>query len=106
MDDEVKHTAGPWAYKRADHPTDGEYDFAVRAGGKVIAEAFGRVDHGEAGKRPAEANARLMAAAPELLAALKAFAEASEEFPSLLEPLSDLVDDARAAIAKAEGRAP
>ena len=67
---EIKHTPGPWFSKRAGTPQDGEYDYAIIAkiGGEpmVIAEAFGRVS--ETKKACAEANARLIARAPELLA--------------------------------------
>jgi hypothetical protein len=50
--------------------TDGAYDFAIHAeGAPVVAEAFGRDARG--GWPDAEANARLIAAAPELLTALQ-----------------------------------
>jgi hypothetical protein len=53
----------------------GGFDWAIAKDGKVIAEAFEHVGYASDGitydKQPAEANARLIAAAPELLAALE-----------------------------------
>lgn len=70
---DVGHTAGPWETRRAVQPDNtGGYDVAVIDPGKaIIAECFehvGYMDDGEAfDTRPAMANARLIAAAPELL---------------------------------------
>jgi hypothetical protein len=87
---------------KARTPTDGEYDFAVGAtieGKKYcIAEAFGRVSVGI--RTPAEANARLIAAAPTMLAALEAILAADNAPHSVA-----LLDVARAAVAKATGAA-
>lgn len=70
--DSMKHTPGPWTSKQSLKPVDGEYDFAISAEidgrNRCIAEVFGRVS--ETHRPNAEANARLIAAAPELLAAL------------------------------------
>lgn len=67
------YTRGPWAYRKAKLPTDGKYDFGISAdfSGKpfCIAEAFGRV--GREIFPDAEANARLITAAPDMLAALQ-----------------------------------
>ena len=94
------HTPGPWTYRRAKYPVDGSYDYAIAAkvGGQefcIIAEAFGRV--ADAVWPDAEANARLIAAAPDLLAALK-------DVVAVADRKTDEFDRARAAIAKAEGR--
>ncbi len=67
------HTPGPWEVRRANRPTDGQFDWAIGAlvndRQSCIAEAFGRV---AVDSYPdAEANARLIAAAPDLLEALK-----------------------------------
>lgn len=94
-------TAGPWGYKKSGVPTDGEYDFAIYVAGKVIGEAFGRVDHGEAGKRPAEANARLMAAAPVLLNMVKWSIKHDGE---CLADHADLLHAALSAVNEVEGR--
>jgi hypothetical protein len=59
--------------RRAVKPSDGGYDWGITTvvDGRItcIAEAFEVV--GEATKAPAEANARLIAAAPDMLEALK-----------------------------------
>lgn len=63
-----KFTKGPWTVRRSHAKYDGAYDFAINAlGAPVIAEAFGRSSDG--GWPSAEANARLIAAAPDLFAA-------------------------------------
>jgi hypothetical protein len=66
------HTHGPWESRKAKFPIDGQFDWGVSAeiDGKryAIAEAFGRVAQDVL--TPAEANARLIAAAPELLQVL------------------------------------
>ena len=63
------HTPGPWIVKRANLKVDGAYDWAVGAdiddGLYCIAEAVGRA--AEDVWLPAEANARLIAAAPDAL---------------------------------------
>lgn len=76
------HTPGPWEARRAVQPDNvGGYDYAIIAPGKVIlAEAFEIVGDGDA--RPVEANARLIAAAPDQLAALLALVERFNRFLS------------------------
>ena len=68
----TKHTPGPWKLQKALRPVDGEYDYGIGAKvsgrGQCIAEAFGRCSDRDL--LPAEANARLIAAAPEMLEAL------------------------------------
>lgn len=96
-------TPGPWVVRRAGKPDNtGGYDWAIVAPGKaIIAECFEHVDWREPGVsydlRPAEAHARLFAAAPDLLAALEGMLEIHgcdlEEAAARLK--------ARAAIAKA-----
>lgn len=64
-------TNGRLTIRRSARPADGEWDFALLdSEGEIIAETFGRVDTNK--RRPAEANARLFANAPELWAALEA----------------------------------
>lgn len=69
----MRHTPGPWTCKKALTPVDGAFDYAIAAEvdgrPQVIAEAFAR--SGQTSFPPAEANARLIAAAPDLLEALK-----------------------------------
>lgn len=98
-----KATPGPWMTKRAEVRVDGEYDTAILAGVSIIAEAFGR--SGRVGFHDSEANARLMAAAPALLAAVKALLVRVVECGQVIEALNE-IEQARAAIAKAEGLEP
>lgn len=88
----VTHTPGPW------HIEDGR---TVWAGDNLVA-GVGRIG------TPVEANARLIAAAPDLLVALDALLEGSAEALAFLdrdtvEHLVPLLNSAEAAIAKAKG---
>lgn len=56
------------------------------------------------GSRVAEANARLIAAAPDLLAALKRLAEWEADRPLSYVAFERIREQARAAIARAEGK--
>lgn len=103
------HTPGPWRHCRGSNP-DGCICGLVWSipEDSPVAEAFGESD--EAGVRhPPEvraANARLMAAAPELLEACRtalALMEGMEEFHDGAEG-TDARRAIEAAIAKAEGR--
>ena len=89
MQNEAKHTPGPWS-SESGHIHAGEgcefYCYFTR--------------HSPVGR----ANARLIAAAPELLAALKAAEYALSEQDHLLSIGIDALQAVRAAIAKAEGR--
>jgi len=67
----MKYTPGPWNIKG---PAKGKWDVTgdyaiLDAEGKIIAEVYKTVAYGDL--RPAEANARLIAAAPDLLEACK-----------------------------------
>ena len=81
-------TPGPWVQRKALIKSDGEYDFGIGAfiGGKqqCIAEFFGRSSWSDL--LPAEANARLIAAAREALPALIERVRRAEE---ALKPLSE-----------------
>lgn len=98
----AQHTPGPWRYKTDEfgdfiiHPTDHMLAIAV-----VVNGAF-RIALGKSSQ--IEANARLIAAAPDLLAFAKATADAYDD--SWREGCQERLigDAARAAIAKAEGR--
>lgn len=93
------HTPGPWyLMPTAGHDMHGQSAIAQEATGNTVAVAY-----------DGKADARLLAAAPELLEALRWFAD---ELPSIIRtncplgvPMSVLKahDIARAAIAKAEG---
>lgn len=93
------HTPGPWASGRA-IPEDGAVSRIVRAGDDHIAVVM----HLEDAAQEAADNARLIAAAPELLEALQALVgeadlgEIDNEDNARL-----LLDWARAAIARATG---
>lgn len=95
-----KHTPGPWNIRRAQFPVDGEYDYAIYSDvDRVLAEVFGRA--GQNIFPPAEANARLIAAAPDLLAAAKLIASFAVSWEPLTPGDIRMLTDA---IAKAEGR--
>lgn len=71
-------TPGPWTIRRSN---DGSGDVGITADGlpNVLAECFGDLRHsGERASDEAYANARLIAAAPDMLAALQA-QEAADE---------------------------
>ena len=92
MKDQPKHTPGPWLAKRAEG--GGYFEWYVGRDGENRSIAEDIAD--PVTRDPSEANAHLIAAAPDLLEALKA----ATSFP-----LSDSwVPAALAAIAKAEGR--
>jgi hypothetical protein len=65
MSEEMKHTPGPWV---ASDDKRGIWD--IIADGHMLAQVW-RVTHGPVNDLPAEANAHLMAAAPDLLEALQ-----------------------------------
>ena len=85
------HTPGSWTYKRI----AGGYD--VVRGQQLIAACGGAGDYA---CEQAEANARLIAPAPDLLDALKAVVSC---WGVKAIGMDDFIEDARAAIAKAEG---
>lgn len=96
-----KHTPGPWAYRPLEFDDWG----IVRAGDYVVAQARAgggdvSLDEHRANKTdPYEANARLIAAAPDLLEALKEYVRdfgGNEDADS-----RRMVEKANAAIAKA-----
>jgi hypothetical protein len=101
-------TPGPWAMKgpssgRGQYDDGGDYA-VLDAEGFIVAEAFNLVGLGN--PRPAKENARLIAAAPDLLAAL---VEIAGHWPSedktSAEDYRVLRGIARAAVAKAKGEA-
>lgn len=103
----VMHTPGPWHYQeKADR-----YTHIVRSGGSDLGNFF-VCQLGQDTSGVAEANARLIAAAPELLEALKTAREyvqaahgsmsgAMGHNDTIVKPDLDAIDTA---IAKAEGR--
>lgn len=97
----MKHTPGPWHYRTH----DGSIGSIDAADGTAVAQAFQvnpiSVDLTQASR---VANAKLIAAAPELLEALKEITEAFEGRCADWEnpEFNDCYNKARAAIAKAE----
>lgn len=84
----AKHTPGPWMYHKQ---LNGSLTFFGENGNRAILSAARLINQ--------EANARLIAAAPELLDALKGMLEVfGDEFGM---GNSSVCDDARAAITKA-----
>lgn len=87
----AKHTPGPWST---------EYDGSLVMCGQVVTGPIGPEG---AGRDERRANGRLAAAAPDLLAALErvlaAYEAAREPGHGII-----LIDEARAAIAKARGK--
>ena len=92
----AKHTPGPWTRKRP-IPEDDTISRLVFAGDDLIATVH---DLDGAGHEAA-ANARLIAAAPFLLVALRALERACTD--EGVRGMSSLLDNARKAIASAEG---
>lgn len=95
-----KHTPGPWEWNTARTRMNDDRGRPVLMDGEGIWDLCAPVMHGDA---RADANARLIAAAPELLAALEGFLD----FEGCTYPNEDNVAEAyaaaRAAIAKAGG---
>lgn len=91
----AKHTPGPWRYVRGNgSPTTGQHMIAGAKPG-YLAEVR------DCGSGNVEANARLIAAAPELLEALQLVVDTAENggWPSAVLVIT------KAAIAKAKGSA-
>lgn len=97
-----KHTPGPWVWYRKLSGSENSRGFGIAQEGKrfAIVDVYPLDEDGVAG----EANARLMAAAPELLEALEeVVAEATAYEARHGEMRRPWVRKARAAIAKAKG---
>ena len=91
----AKHTPGPWS---------NEYDGSLVMAGQVVC-GCDHLSPDRADYEEAKANARLIAAAPELLEVAKAILKRFDlEDINTIFPGSALRDDLRKAIAKAEGR--
>ena len=102
MNTKQTHTPGPWIHAHSGPVMQGySQPFAIAQKGErnLVAGVFGDV---KGGVDVTEANARLIAAAPELLEALKTVVDGVVMiFPSIVN--SSPIIAARAAIAKAEG---
>ena len=107
----TEHTPGPWLYRPKEYDDWGivrasercEFGFQrVICKANYVASPEELTQHRVDGTDPAEANARLIAAAPELLEALENLTDnITAAFPSM-ENLGPIIT-ARAAIAKAKG---
>lgn len=93
-----KHTPGPWLTVRDNSISLPPFDLRIVWSEKHGDICYVQDDDGDNGN----SNARLIAAAPELLEALRGLLLLHQSHPGQLEPLA--VEEARAAIAKAEGR--
>jgi hypothetical protein len=107
MGEQVKHTPGPWAIRPnafddwgVVRAANGNLVAVARAGEHLTEDQY--AEHRRVGTDPYGHNARLIAAAPDMLAALKMLATDNEDAMKF----SDRMNMAAAAIAKAEGRAP
>lgn len=90
----TQHTPGPWMYRKQ---ANGSLDFFGEGGDRVILSNARLINQ--------EANARLIAAATELLEALKDILHVMEQHEQLSGCDCSIGDQARAAIAKATGAA-
>lgn len=92
-----KHTPGPWLTKGGYDKDSGLGLTRVMFGSSIVSECYGI---------NSEANARLIAAAPDMLEALREFVSTMDSLPASDETHSRVwgtYHTARAAIAKAEG---
>lgn len=106
----MTHTPGPWLARRAHFGSSGDYTPYVSAGDSAKVLCFMNLSGaygGYAGKTQAEADSRLFAASPDLLAELRKAESfiAGFEGDELQEGIAELLAGIRAAIAKAEGAA-
>ena len=95
----TRHTIGPWMISG----TRWRPIAAVRAGNKKAVAHFSWMTANALGPTETAANARLIAAAPDLLEALVGCLEVLEDRPESGRNARDPVAKARAAIAKAVG---
>jgi hypothetical protein len=101
-DEVVKHTPGPWHWDSDPVKNDptGRIRYRVCATGKTVTQVY--YSSFEGGPTNAEADARLIAAAPALLDALKDLIEWQDEMKNAVPRI--YLDRAQRAIAKAVGR--
>jgi len=111
MPSEKKHTAGPWeiwkghtaVYAKVGLNTPGEIQgFCVAVCDPVDIDEIDAITEAQA-LRIARANARLIAAAPELLEALEAIMDSATDGREIPEWLAERLTSARSAIRKARG---
>ena len=97
----TKHTPGPWMIERY----GSHKDLVIAPGADIETAGIAEVDRRPGDPDGPTPNARLIAAAPEMLEALRSLADAVDvtEIPQWVPALGTAYDAARAAIAKAEG---
>ncbi|MBI1296688.1 hypothetical protein GC175_17165 [bacterium] len=106
---ESKHTPAPWCAAPAKSLTGRvlrDYYWTVKAGDTTVADLFGEINKRSAKHPELEANARLIAAAPELLEACKwLLKDLSYKAPEQIAPevAAHYTSRLTAIIAKAEG---
>jgi len=113
MEHAQKHTPGPWIYFEQRHhgsawnPPDDTYG-CVKSAPRGYKDGFVIVNGCAPGGRSAEqkANARLIAASPELLEALEAMTQAFARHPGNADERHHAMTISRAAIAQATARQP
>lgn len=98
----TSHTPGPWCLDNPIHADTVDKVYHSIDAGKGFPDDDGQ-GFGISGCLYLP-DARLIAAAPELLAALKAVMERCEVFENVPSDAGRIIESARAAIAKAEGR--
>ena len=106
MSTQTKHTPGPWQAMLSGNVV---YEWTPPGGRSISCKIVARTtNHNAAPDTEEAANARLIAAAPELLEALKLAEERIVELSAWakIEAEGQTIAEIRAAIAKAEGRAP
>lgn len=104
------HTPGPWTVGDKPGVWVGPV-ITANSGKKGIAFVVGQTDSGwlggyetSVGEDRTNANARLLAAAPDLLVGLKRLVQYSDEYPTGGYHMNDVIRQCRAVIAQVEGR--
>lgn len=95
-----KHTPGPWFYNGDEGNNTARSGFNINTADHILAE----LPDDDLPSQTLEANARLMAAAPELYTLLKEIFDAGILDPTPPDSANSLHTEAKALIAKAEGR--
>jgi hypothetical protein len=102
---QAMHTPGLWAAVPCNDTSLTRFEI-TDSQGQALADVWGELPHAPIAAEEAQANAALMAAAPELLAFAKKVSHIcnGDEIGNPVMLLQAFGEEARAAIAKAEGR--
>ena len=107
---QTKHTPGPWAAKHAEYADADAFEIRANDGARIAEVSISQVLF----RQKAAANARLIASAPELLAALEwahaimhgyVYSETTEERNHYMADLIHATENTAKAIAHAKGQA-